>query len=310
MSVRRLFDYLFILRPLILIPVWNFLLIGGYLARGQGKCTNDIFIGLLLYTCIMGGVYILNQIMDRETDRANKKLFLISEGHVPITHAYVEMTVLWIIGILLSLRYGSIFMIAIVISIILGVLYSLPPVKLKGKPIIDMLANAFGYGMVNFMIGWLLVSSYSTDMFYRFFPYVLSIGAVFVNTTIVDMEGDQQAGECTTAVLLGIPSAYILSTLCMAGSILWAYANRDIVCLIPACISFPLFVYLLFDALRNHRANRKLTIASFRLPGVLFTLMTIYLYPLYAVFLVALLIVMRIYFKKRFNMVYPTLSRG
>jgi 4-hydroxybenzoate polyprenyltransferase len=310
MSVRRLFDYLFILRPLILIPVWNFLLIGSYLARGQGGFSGDIFIGLLIYSCIMGGVYILNQIMDRETDKANKKLFLISEGHVLITHAYIEMAVLWIIGILLSLRYGSIFIIAVVISIILGVMYSLPPVKLKGKPVLDMLANAFGYGMVNCMIGWLLVSSYSTDMFYRFFPYVLSISAVFVNTTVVDMEGDKQAGECTTAVLLGIPTVYILSTLCMAGAILWAYVNRDIVCLIPACISFPLFVYLLFDVLRFHRVNRKLTIASFRLPGLLFTLMTVYLYPFYAVFIVTLVIAMRIYYKKRFNMVYPTLSGG
>lgn len=310
MSVRKLFDYLFLLRPLILIPVWNFLLIGSYLARGHGGFTRDILIGLLLYTCIMGGVYILNQIMDRDTDQTNRKLFLISEGHIPVAHAYIEMSLLWIIGIVLSLLYGSIFVVAVVISLVLGVLYSLPPVKLKGKPILDMLANGFGYGMINCMIGWLLVSSYSTDMFSRFFPYVLSISGVFVNTAIVDMEGDKQAGEHTTAVLLGIPASYILSALCMAGAILWAYVNRDLVCLIPALMSFPLFVYVLVDATRNHRVNRKLTIASFRLPGLLFTLMTVYLYPLYAVFLIALVITMKIYFKKRFNMAYPTLSGG
>lgn len=310
MSKCSPFDYFFLLRPLILIPVWNFLLIGAYLARGHGGFTGDIFVGLLLYTCVMGGVYILNQIMDRETDKANEKLFLLSEGYISIKSAYVEMILLWIIAVVLSLRYGTIFVLAVIVSIVLGIFYSVPPVKLKGKPILDTLTNGLGYGMVNCMVGWLLVSVYSPDMFYRFFPYVLSISGVFVNTTIVDMEGDKQAGEHTTAVLFGIPTSYIVSTVIMALAILWAYINHDVICLIPAVISFPLFLYVLFYSLKTHRISRKWTIASFRVPGLLFTLMTVYLYPLYALFLVVLIVAMRAYYKKRFNMVYPTLSEG
>jgi chlorophyll synthase len=258
----------------------------------------------------MGGVYILNQIMDRETDKANAKLFLLSQGYITPTAAYVEMIVLWIIAIALSVSYGIVFVLAVVFSIALGVLYSLPPVKLKGKPVLDMLANGFGYGMINCMVGWLLVSAYSPDMFYRFFPYVLSISGVFVNTTIVDMEGDQKAGERTTAVALGIPASYVVSTLLMVAAIFWAYLNRDLVCLIPAVMSLPLFLYVLFYALKTQRIPRKWTIASFRVPGLLFTIVTVYLYPLYALFLFVLIIAMRRYYKKRFNMVYPTLSGG
>jgi len=310
MSRCKLPDYFFLLRPLILIPVWNFLLIGAYLARGHGGFTGKLFIGLLLYTCVMGGVYILNQIMDRETDRANEKLFLLSRDLIPLKHAYVEMISLWIIALVLSLLYGLVFPLVVVLSIILGILYSLPPVKLKGKPILDTLANGFGYGMVNCMIGWLLVSSYHPDMFYRFFPYVLSISGVFVNTAVVDIEGDRQAGELTTAVLLGIPASYMLSTVFMAFAIFWAYLNRDMICLIPAAVSFPLFLYVLLFALLKHRIPRKATIASFRVPGLLFTIMTVYLYPLYAFLLVFLIIAMRVYYKKRFNIVYPTLYGG
>jgi len=310
MSVRKLFDYFFLLRPLILIPVWNFLLIGAYLARGHGGFTSNILIGLLLYTGVMGGVYILNQIMDRETDRVNKKLFLLSEGHIPLKHAYMEMFLLWIIALALSLIYGVLFILLVVLSIILGVLYSLPPIKLKGKPLLDTLANGFGYGLVNCMVGWVLVSSFSSGMFYRFFPYFLSISGVFVNTTVVDMDGDRQAGEHTTAVLLGIPTSYILSTVFMALAVFWAYINRDLICLIPAAVSLPLFLYVLFYALQNHRIPRKATIASFRVPGILFTLMAVYLYPLYALFLVLLIIAMRVYYKRRFNIVYPTITGG
>lgn len=310
MSKRSIFDYFFLLRPLILIPVWNFLLIGSFLARGRGSFSTDILLGVVLYTCVMGGVYILNQIMDRETDKVNKKLFLISEGYIPLRHAYVEMFLLWIFAVLLSLQFGMLFVSAVVISIILGIFYSTPPIKLKGKPILDTLANGVGYGMVNLAIGWLLVSVYEVTMFYRFFPYVLSISAVFVNTTIVDLEGDRQAGEYTTAVLFGIPASYIVSTLLMAGAVLWAYYNKDLVCLIPAVISFPLYIYTMLYALSKHRVHRKMTIASFRLPGLLFTIVTVYLYPIYAVFLIILFLGMRMYYKKRFNLFYPTLSGG
>ncbi|GAI30645.1 unnamed protein product, partial [marine sediment metagenome] len=130
---------------LILIPCWNFLLIGSYLARGKGGFTVEIILGLIIYTFIMGGVYILNQIMDIETDRINKKLFLLSEGYIPVRYAYIEMVVLWILAILLSLKLSVIFLIFIGISLIIGVFYSLPPIKLKGKPILDTVSNGIGY---------------------------------------------------------------------------------------------------------------------------------------------------------------------
>lgn len=304
------FDYIFILRPLIVIPSWNFLLIGAYLATRQGRFTIEIILGLVIYTCVMGGVYILNQIMDIETDRANKKLFLLSAGYVPKTAAYVEMVVLWLAACLLSLQFGGVFLLFILISILLGVMYSLSPIKLKGKPILDTLANGIGYGMINFAIGWLLLREFDPAMFGRFLPYFLSISAVFVNTTIVDIEGDRKANEITTGVFLGANVAHVVSTIIMAAAIIFAYVQRDYICLIPAAASFPLFVYTSVYILKNNRVNRKATIASFRLPGLLFTLITAVLYPIYFLVLLVVLVAMRVYYRQRFGMTYPTLAGG
>jgi len=310
MSKFNPFDYFFLLRPLILIPSWNFLLIGCYLAQKKSSLSIDIIIGLIIYTCLMGGVYILNQITDIETDRANKKLFILSEGHVPVKHAYIEMVILWIAAALLSLKFSSIFLVFIGISLVLGILYSLPPIKLKGKPLLDTLANSFGYGMINFAVGWLIVASFDITMFTKFVPYFLSIGAVFINTTVVDIEGDRKAKEITTAVLLGEQAALVCSTVLISGAIIIAYLMRDLVCLIPAALSFPFFIYCAVYALLKNKQNRKLTILSFRLPGFLFTLATIYLYPIYAVFLLIIFLAMRFYYKKRFRMDYPTFAQG
>ncbi len=310
MSRFNPFDYLLILRPLILIPCWNFLLIGTYLAQHERGFTPDILLGLVIYTALMGGVYILNQITDRETDRINKKLFLISEGYVSVRYAYIEMVLLWIVAILLALKFSYLFLIFIGISLLLGVFYSLPPVKLKGKPLLDTLSNALGYGMINFAVGWLLVRSFDMAMFIKFIPYFLSISAVFINTTVVDIEGDRKAGEKTTAILLGKQVSFICSTVLMAAAILTAYIMKDLVCLIPAALSFPLFVYGAVYSLLKNEQNRKLTIASFRLPGLLFTLVTVYLFPLYSIVLLAVFLGMRLYYKKRFRINYPTFAQG
>ncbi len=310
MSKYNPFDYFFLLRPLILIPSWNFLLIGCYLAQKKGGFSADIIVGLIIYTFLMGGVYILNQITDIETDRANKKLFILSKGHVPVKHAYIEMVILWVAAVLLSLKFSFVFLVFIGISLVLGILYSLPPIKLKGKPLLDTLANSFGYGMINFAVGWLIVASFDVAMFIKFLPYFLSISAVFINTTVVDIEGDRKVGERTTAVLFGEQAALVCSTVLITAAIIIAYLMRDLVCLIPAAIAFPVFIYSAVYSLLRKKQNRRLTIFSFRLPGLLFTLATIYLYPVYAVFLLVIFLSMRFYYKKRFGMNYPTFTQG
>jgi 4-hydroxybenzoate polyprenyltransferase len=310
MSKFNLFDYFFVLRPLILIPTWNFLLIGAYLSLKKPGFTYDIIIGFVTYTCIMGGIYILNQIMDIETDRINKKLFLLSGGYIPTRWAYIEIILLWVLAIILSLTFGSTFLFFIILSLVLGILYSVPPVKLKGKPFADTLVNGVGYGLVNFSIGWLLVARFEWTMFIAFLPYILSISGVFINTTIVDIEGDRKAHEITTAVFLGENLSYIVSTILMISAIVTAVILKDLICLLPAAISLPLFVYAAVYSLTKHTIHRKVTIASFRLPGLIFTLITGLLYPPYLVILLIILVSMRLYYKTRFGMIYPTLANG
>jgi len=312
MENKKLFplDYFFILRPLILIPCWDFLLIGVYLAVGKSGFTRQISIPLLIYTFVMGGVYILNQIMDVRTDTINKKLFLLSGGYVTKKGAYIEMFLIWAVAIALSFRYNYTFVIFIVISLIMGVMYSVPPIKLKGKPVLDTLSNGIGYGMVNLAIGWLIFRPFEPAMLWHFLPYFLSISAVFINTTIVDMEGDKKAGDITTAVFLKEGASYIVSTVLMAGAIVVSILRKDLVCLIPAALSFPLFSYTSVYYFVKQEVSRNMTIASFRLPGVLFTIMTVILCPWYAVFLVVLIWIMRVYYKIRFDMTYPTLTGG
>lgn len=259
---------------------------------------------------LLGGVYILNQITDIRTDRLNKKLFLIAEEFIPLRNAYIEMFLLWSISLFLSWFFCIYFFSFAIISLIIGILYSLPPIKLKGRPIFDTVSNGIGYGIINFVMGWLMQRPFEWYLLFRFLPYSLSISAVFINTTIVDIEGDKKSGSITTSVFLGEKFSYILSSILMIGGVYTAIIQKDLICLIPAAISLPLYIYIAGYCLVNKKIDRKLTIISFRLPGLIFTVITCIIYPIFILCLLIVFVGMKIYYKKRFQMNYPTLTEG
>lgn len=306
----RLLDHIFILRPLILIPVWDFFLIGYCLADPRRPLTSDLGLGLLAYTLIMGGVYILNQLADIDTDRANQKLFILSAGKMKPRAAIIEMFLVWTTGLVIAFHQGRQFAWLAVLSLVIGIAYSLKPVKLKGKPFLDMLSNALGYGMINFAVGWLVATPLAGSMWERFLPYCLSIAAVFVNTTVVDIAGDAAAGERTTAVLLGARTSQLFAAILMTCACVAALVRRDWICFIPAAVSLPLFLACAVMGFRAVGAPRRLVIASFRLPGLLFTVMTAYLFPAYLILLALVYVGLRLYYGARFHLNYPTLSGG
>ena len=58
------------------------------------RVTPSFTLGFLIYTMIMGAVYIVNQITYIETDRINNKLFILPKGLVSVRAAYVEIVCL------------------------------------------------------------------------------------------------------------------------------------------------------------------------------------------------------------------------
>ncbi|RKZ26370.1 hypothetical protein DRQ20_03110 [bacterium] len=292
-------DYIFLIRPTLLVPVWTFFLIG--YARGGGE--GRFFLSIFAYSLLMGGVYILNQIVDRETDRINKKLFLLSEGIIPLKHAWCEMIVLFVASLTLSFLFPVPYRIFFFISFIFGILYSAPPARFKGRPLLDLFSNAFGYGVLNFGIGYLTSGEFTWKIFLYSLPYFFAVGGVFINTTIPDIPGDREAGEITTGVWLGEKKCLFLSTIFIFISLVLSIILKDILCLIAASVSLPLFLYALL------RPSRKSVLISIRIGAPILTLAVCFLYPLFFPVLLLLYLSMRIYYKKRFNYDYPTLTR-
>lgn len=303
-------DYLFLLRPTLLVPVWTFLLLGYHRAvtvAGGPRFHLAVPLRLvwiaLLYSALMGAVYIVNQICDRETDRANEKLFLLSHGYLPLRNAVVAALLLVLFsfagGVLLGARLALLFF----ASFALGMLYSIPPVKLKGRPLFDLLANALGYGLLAFSVGWSAASPVSVDALSYALPYVLAVGAVFVNTTVPDISGDREAGDRTTGVVLGAAAATVVGLLLLVACLAVSAAMRDLVCGLAAVLALPPFVLA-----AARRGERQAALRSIRIGAPILVVLTAALFPAYVFLLVLCYLSLRWYYRTRFGFVYPTLN--
>ncbi|MDI6840334.1 MAG: UbiA family prenyltransferase [bacterium] len=303
--MMHFFDYVFLLRPALFVPVWTFFLLGFY--RGTSffdgpeihQILKPFTLAFVLYTLLMGGVYILNQIIDIESDRINKKLYLLSEGYIPVKQAWIWMMSLFAAALTLSIPFTTQFKIILLLSLLIGILYSVPPFKFKGRPILDLLSNSFGYGTLAFSLGWLVGNPFSKETLIFSLPYFFAVGAVFLNTTIPDIEGDRKTNELTTGVLLGERRIYWLSTVFLFISLGFAICLKDWLCVIACCCSIPLFIL----ALIKH--NLKTCFISIRIGAPILVILIGIKFIWFIPLLIILFLAIRIYYKYRFNIIYP-----
>lgn len=299
------FDYIFLMRPMLLMPVWTFFLVGSYrgiLDSGYWKPDTGFAVAFILYTFLMGGVYVLNQIIDIESDRVNKKLYLLPEGYIKVSHAWIEVGVLFALAWILAIPFSKEFKIILLLSMILGILYSIPPFKFKARPILDLLSNSVGYGVLAFSLGWVTEVLFSKLIFLYSLPYFFAVGAVFINTTIPDIEGDKKAGEITTGILLGPQKAYWVATGFILTSFVLSVYLTDWVCAIACIVSAPAFL------LTSIKHELKYCLISIRIGILTLAILVGIKFIWFIPWLAILFCGMRIYYKHRFNIVYPRLG--
>lgn len=295
------FDYVFLLRPSIQAALWTFFMAGVYMRFSESikpalfafRIEREAALGLLGYSLLMGSVYVLNQISDIDTDRLNNKLFLLSDGIISVKNAYLFASVCSVagFGIFLTPMLFSVNRIVLVsVSFIMGIMYTVRPFECKRRPFIDLALNSAGYGVAALLLGYSLAGgSVCPAIVLRTLPYALSMGAVFVNTTLMDYDGDRKVGAVTTGVKLGIEKSLALSFSLMLLAAISGWILKDILILFCAVYSlFPFSLALIYRGKKSIEASVKYSSPVMTLAlGLLFpqflvlsliTLASIYLY--------------------------------
>jgi 4-hydroxybenzoate polyprenyltransferase len=216
------------------------------------------------------------------------------------------MVAVFVIALIGAFFLGVNILIAFLISLFLGITYSLPLIETKGKPLLDIIWNSLGYGVLAFIVGWLAVSTPSKEMFITAIPYFFAVAAVFVNTTIPDIEGDKEEGKVTTGVFLGKKNTLLLGLILDSIAIITAYflGEKGYICLIGSGLALPIFLIAYI------KKTKKTILFSFRaVPGIL-AIIVFFITPIMVPLFAAVLGVEKIYYKKKFNLNYPAVFSG
>jgi 4-hydroxybenzoate polyprenyltransferase len=310
-QTSRLLDYFFVLRPTLFFPVWT-LVLAGYWAHcrfvdGEPFALSSIaevnpflFLAVALFTLILGGVFLINQVKDVESDRLNNKLYLIANGDISERAAVVETVLITVIPIaVISLIRTDLAIAMAVAFIVLGWLYSCSPFYLKNRPIGGLVTNAMG-GYIVFFFGWMIAGRYSYDMVFYATPYALGLVAVFFYTTIPDVSGDRAAAKITVAVKYGNRPVLIAGLITDLLAIAAAVWTRDIVILLSTVLALPFFINAV------HRKTVTQVLRTSKYATLFLSLIVCLRFPIYFLLILIVFFVSKWYYKSRFALNYPS----
>lgn len=305
--VLKSLDIFFLLRPPLLCASCSFFFAGvAGAAKDQIVGTTTMIVkivpNLVLFILVTGIAFVLNQIVDVESDRLNRKLFIMPSGLVSRLQAELLALALVLATAALSLRRSALEIALVWSGVGLGALYSLPPLRLKSVPIADVVSNSIGFGWMGFMLGWLGLRSMDRNALVLSCGYATAMAGIFLNTLIADEDGDRMIGDRTTCVALGSKrvSRAAFGLILLAGII--AFVGSDGILWIGIAGSVPSFIALLVEP------SRKNSVVASQVTAWIFIILLGLKVPTYLAMAFGVFVLSRIYYRLRFGLIYPTFA--
>ena len=190
-------------------------------------------------SCLLGNVYIvgLNQLIDVEIDKINKPDLPLASGDLSLQQGKSIVIICGILSVLLAGLLGFWLLATVVTSLIIGTVYSLPPIRLKRYPFFASLCIFTVRGIIVNVGLFLYFTQQLTGQFFLNFPvYILTFFIVVFTVAIAifkdvpDIEGDKQYNIKTFSILLGSKTIFNIAkfviTFCYLGVIISGYFMR------------------------------------------------------------------------------------
>lgn len=301
-------DFLFIYRPTLFFSVW-LVSLAGYAAYFE---FSDIMVwwsirfdwlvllNFIMLTLAAGATFILNQMQDIGTDKANNKLFLISESYVPPKTAQrIAIGSMTIPLLYFLLTNRTVFLLVLIFLFLWGYAYNYRPLQWKDKPLLGVAANILG-GLFLFLIGWSLAGRFQWQAVSFAIPYLFAVASHMLLTTVPDMEGDAEHEKRTFAVCFGRKATLWVSFSCLAAAFVIGFLNQDPVITHPVLLAFPIYIVTLL------RPTDVWVFRAIRFPMLFLALFLSVKFPLFFVVILINFYLDRIYYINRFELDYPT----
>ena len=141
---------------------------------------TPVLTGLISACLITSSNYTLNEILDASTDALHpvKKGRPIPSRKVNVPFAYVQWASLGLLGLGLSFTIGLPFFFSAASLWVMGLLYNVPPVRLKELPYLDVLAESVN-NPIRLLLGWFTINTLYPPTLSLILAYWM-IGAFFM----------------------------------------------------------------------------------------------------------------------------------
>lgn len=226
--------------------------------------------------CLCGNIYIvgLNQICDVEIDKINKPNLPLASGAFTPKQGKLIVTFTGILALLIAGFSGIWLFTTVVVSLIIGTAYSLPPIRLKQFPFWAALCILTVRGII-VNIGLFLHYGDKLDGTEALNPYIWTLTgfillftvAIAIFKDVPDLEGDQQYNINTFTLVMGKPAVFNLSrwviTVCYFGMIGAGFFWLTSLNVSFFMVSHVILLGLLWWRSRNVDLNEKTAITDF-----------------------------------------------
>jgi 4-hydroxybenzoate polyprenyltransferase len=308
----RFLDALFLCRPVLLVPVWTFCMFGfvaglssihGFSLKAAWSAPPMTAAWIFVFSLAVGSVYVFNQIHDRKVDALNEGFALLIKGNIPVWHAWTTASALALVSVALPAPFLPDLSFFSIAALVIGLLYCARPAYFTGRPVIDFLTNATGYGIVSFGVGWYLATGrLGAHFVVSSLPYFLMMCAGSISSTIPDYTGDKTGGKRTTAVLLGTSGAHFLATGLLAIAVVLSVAGKDYIAAACSLLSMPLYLLFLF-----FRSSRHAMEGTYKGGYLICMFVSFVIYPFLIPAAIVALGATVVYFRLRHHVFYPSL---
>jgi 4-hydroxybenzoate polyprenyltransferase len=219
--------YVRLLRP----KAWITYLLPFSIGFGLGITSKSnpihVIFAFITFALWMSFCFVLNALSDKDTDKFhNGRTKDMNLAYQPlVTKEVTEKEALYLSLIFLILSLFFAFLInPLFFSIILfvhlwGYIYSMPPMRLKMRPVADILCNVFAGGGI-FVAGLSIGGANMNPL--MILGVFLAAATFYIPTVVTDYEFDKKAGLKTSAVFFG-PEKIIkaMYSLTLIATILW-----------------------------------------------------------------------------------------
>lgn len=169
-------------------------------SAGDGVAGRFALLLFVWVVCLNGGTLALNSAFDHDEDDVG---YLDAPPPVPRGLASGSM-VLMLAGLGLSLLLPRGVVAAYAACLVLSMVYSVPPLRLKSVAGADWLVNMIGFGALTPFAGWAAVGVPSTRWsLLIWMAFALLFGAFYPLTQLYQFGEDRRRGDRTLALALG-----------------------------------------------------------------------------------------------------------